>query len=520
MVTVNIPLILFTYTAGLSVAWGMIYTIRRLGIVSDIPRLYFIACLFDLPWCFGYLAMYLTGDPDKAEFAYRAGAAGWTLNMASVSLLSLSLLETVSGRKISPVPGYILVITSLFFFTAALSGRIYATSFTRVPGGWWEEHVPTGSLLVRGYIMWALITVASGVALLTLMIWKAKLRRHRHLIIYLFTPLGISAIFTMLINLLLPFYGIKCPPVGHILISFYLASTGYSIVKFRVIKPEPENITVPLLFQISDMVILTDSSGNILRVNHAVSALLGYGPEELNSKHAGLVLPGISALQEGAGEREAVTARGERIQVQCTVNPIDDIHGDRIGFFILLKDLTRVKRLEEMTRNLQISNRELERLSITDSLTGMYNRSKMENVLSSEVQRSRRYGSHFSIILYDIDNFKNINDTCGHGTGDEVLRYVADTVRRITRETDIAGRWGGDEFLIICVNTGREAAGILAEKIRVDLEKCRHPGIGSVTSSFGVTEYTENDTPESIITRGDNAMYDSKRRARNMVTVV
>jgi diguanylate cyclase (GGDEF)-like protein len=101
-----------------------------------------------------------------------------------------------------------------------------------------------------------------------------------------------------------------------------------------------------------------------------------------------------------------------------------------------------------------------------------------------------------------------------------VLRSISETVRQQNiRETDLLGRWGGEEFLIICVNTEKAAAGALAEKIRTRLALMEHAGVGSVTASFGVTEYAENDTNESIIERVDAAMYDAKHRGRNRTSV-
>ena len=122
--------------------------------------------------------------------------------------------------------------------------------------------------------------------------------------------------------------------------------------------------------------------------------------------------------------------------------------------------------------------------------------------------------------MVDVDRFKRINDCYGHDAGDQVLAKISSILMCNLRQPDIVGRWGGEEFLVICVSTDRDSAGTLAEKIRSRLEIFDHLGIGKVTASFGVTAYTENDTPESIIARGDNAMYDAKRRGRNLTSVM
>ncbi|MBN2050682.1 MAG: sensor domain-containing diguanylate cyclase [Spirochaetales bacterium] len=501
----NIPLIIATYTAAASIVISIIRMLRQEGASDPIHKIYYTAAVFTLAWCLSYLAMYLTTDLEIAAAAYKAGAVGWTANFSVLFLLCIRLLQTISGRKISPVPGYVAILTSLIFFAAALTGKIFATGFVRMNGGWWAERTCLDDPWVIAYLVWTSVIFITALIPLFSLIKIARLRRHRRQIIFIFVPFIILTLITIIINLIVPLTGRSKPPLGHILISSYIVFIGYTILRFRVTTPDPEIITGPLLFQISDMVILTDTRGTILRANQAVSSLLGYDTDTLVSRELSEILPGIIPLKEAADEREAVRNSGEKLPVHCTVTPIDDVHGDRIGFFLLLKDLTQLKMMEE--------------LSVTDSLTGIFNRNKLRNELTQELLRSRRYGSVFSLILFDVDHFKVVNDTYGHGAGDAVLRNLSDAVRMIIRDTDLFSRWGGEEFLILCVNTHRDAAGQLAEKIRSRLETIDHPGVGRVTASFGVTAFLESDTEDSIIERVDKAMYDAKHRGRNTTSV-
>ncbi|MBN2751272.1 MAG: GGDEF domain-containing protein [Rhodospirillaceae bacterium] len=156
-------------------------------------------------------------------------------------------------------------------------------------------------------------------------------------------------------------------------------------------------------------------------------------------------------------------------------------------------------------------------LSVTDPLTRVFNRYKLEEVLSSEEHRARRYGTCFSVIMADIDLFKTINDTYGHPSGDRVLEKIAAEMRLSTRSTDVVGRWGGEEFLIVCIHTRLHEAFNMAEILRQRIAKCVFAGIGSVTVSFGISAFEDGDTASHVIARADAALYAAKRQGRNRV---
>ena len=162
-------------------------------------------------------------------------------------------------------------------------------------------------------------------------------------------------------------------------------------------------------------------------------------------------------------------------------------------------------------------NNTLYQLSITDKLTGLNNRMKLDRVLMDEVERARRYSSVFSVILMDIDHFKKINDTFGHQLGDETLVRFADLIRENIRTTDIAGRWGGEEFLVICPETDLESARNLAEKLRVKIENYNFPGVSKQTASFGVNQFSPENEISQLIGLADDALYRAKETGRNRV---
>lgn len=184
----------------------------------------------------------------------------------------------------------------------------------------------------------------------------------------------------------------------------------------------------------------------------------------------------------------------------------------------------RTAALSDSNRALLAANTELEekkaaleKLSITDRLTSLSNRLMLDRVLEAELHRSQRYSSTFSLILLDVDRFKFVNDTFGHPVGDSVLVELAALLSARVRDSDVVGRWGGEEFLIVCRDTSADGARILADKLRAKVMEHDFPLAGPRTSSFGVTGVCKGDTVASMIARADRALYRAKENGRNRV---
>lgn len=168
-------------------------------------------------------------------------------------------------------------------------------------------------------------------------------------------------------------------------------------------------------------------------------------------------------------------------------------------------------------RKLRRLNRELERLSVTDRLTGLYNRLYLDETLLREIRRSERYPLGFSVILLDVDHFKQVNDVHGHPGGDRVLLELTQQLRANTRQTDVVGRWGGEEFMVICPQTEYAGALVLAENLRASIAATVFPLAGQVTVSLGVDSFRPGDQPNDLVARVDAALYRAKARGRNRV---
>ncbi len=175
----------------------------------------------------------------------------------------------------------------------------------------------------------------------------------------------------------------------------------------------------------------------------------------------------------------------------------------------LKKEIAKRKLLED----------ELQKLATVDRLTGVYNRYKMDLSLDEQIEIAKRYKRALSVIFFDIDFFKKVNDTYGHKVGDEVLKELAYLVSNHLRKSDIFGRWGGEEFLIILPETTKKEAHKLAEKLRNYIQLHKFNKIDKLTCSFGITTLKEKDNSKTVLSRVDKRLYKAKQNGRNRVEV-
>ncbi len=215
-----------------------------------------------------------------------------------------------------------------------------------------------------------------------------------------------------------------------------------------------------------------------------------------------------------------ITGNADYMYQNSTIFPITDTRGQVSHLCFIIYDVTdaAVSKLE-----LQDINGQLRQLSTTDYLTQMRNRGNWEENLKQEFNRLQRYPQHqSSLIMCDIDHFKKINDTYGHAAGDLVIKQVAEVIRKSLRTTDIAGRYGGEEFAILLIDTTADQANYLAERVRRKIEKLEieyNQQLIKLTMSFGLVE--RNDSIQSYvqwIETADKALYHSKTSGRNQVT--
>ena len=189
-----------------------------------------------------------------------------------------------------------------------------------------------------------------------------------------------------------------------------------------------------------------------------------------------------------------------------------------ISASILLLSVLAAQRSRARSELLE-ANERLESLSRTDVLTGLPNRLHIRTVLEGAVERLQRFEEPTSILLVDIDHFKRVNDEYGHNVGDVVLQAVARALREGVRGVDTAGRWGGEEFLVVLERCAIEDAYVVAEQLRKRVAGLEHPGIRRITVSIGIAPVVRGDRVESVVERADVALYAAKTAGRNRVEV-
>ncbi|MEZ0343698.1 MAG: sensor domain-containing diguanylate cyclase [Caldimicrobium sp.] len=278
-------------------------------------------------------------------------------------------------------------------------------------------------------------------------------------------------------------------------------------------------VLLQVLESLGSAIILVNFERKIRYANKKAEELTGYTKNELINENPREFLFVIFSqdlcqferiLEEGHCEFDTLLKRRDGTtffaHIIATVLKIKE---NPVGIVLNFIDITEKKELE----------RRLIEASITDYLTGLYNRRFLDQILQREKAMSDRYNIPFSIIILDLDNFKIINDVYGHHTGDKVLVEVAKILKNNLRITDVCGRWGGEEFLIILPNSDMEKALKVAEKLRNLICQLKIPPVESITASFGVSQYKRGEPYEETIKRADLALYKAKGEGKNCVIV-
>lgn len=286
---------------------------------------------------------------------------------------------------------------------------------------------------------------------------------------------------------------------------------------------------------IHDPFCILDRNYRVVRANKAYSEYRSLHLDELMGNVCFETIMGLSrpceecavektfkSMDPCVTEKISTDKDGAEVWLETYTYPVFDEKGEVTHVIEYTRDITERKR-SDLERSRLI--KELEYLSRTDRLTKLFNRGALIERLISEVERVRRYGSSLSLMLCDIDHFKAINDTHGHAEGDRALELVASILNDEVRSTDIVGRYGGDEFMIILPETELPRCREIAERIKNTVEDVDFMISGDIhlhiTLSIGLTMYSLEDGDfNPIIKRADDALYMSKRGGRNRVSVM
>lgn len=271
-----------------------------------------------------------------------------------------------------------------------------------------------------------------------------------------------------------------------------------------------------------DTVVITDIDGTIEYVNRTFEQQSGFLAQEVIGKNPNILRSGEhknhfydqlwQTILSGETYRGVVTNKRKDATFYHefkTIVPLKNKRGKLSNFISTGKDITSRVLFEH----------ELEKAASTDPLTGAANRLQCDKWLRSATDQARVFNTSIALILFDIDDFKKVNDTFGHNAGDNVLIQISQIVHTMVRNSDIFARWGGEEFVILQLDTPMEGTIAFAERLRKEIEHSTFKDIGSITVSLGVARYDGVESIESFIKKADDAMYTAKKQGKNRVVV-
>jgi diguanylate cyclase (GGDEF)-like protein/PAS domain S-box-containing protein len=282
--------------------------------------------------------------------------------------------------------------------------------------------------------------------------------------------------------------------------------------------------------QIEDAIVIIDSSHRIVYYNDSARRMFGYTEEEAMGQMLDILVPSRFHLQHsmmvdefGAGHvatrhmgqrsRQIFGRRKDDSEFLASIQIMKVEDNGRQYYAAIIRDISENKRTEE----------ELLRLAATDPLTGAFNRREFTSIADREALRSSRYHHALSILMFDIDYFKRLNDTYGHAAGDKALQRFTTLCCNALRNVDIFGRWGGEEFVALLPETDIEGASIIAERLRKivnDNVLVYNEQKINFTVSIGVAQYKDGETTiDAPLGRADSAVYDAKKTGRNRISV-
>lgn len=277
----------------------------------------------------------------------------------------------------------------------------------------------------------------------------------------------------------------------------------------------------------TDIIFTLDSALLILRFNKGAEYHSGYSQEEILGKPITTIFKNEDEINflikeaKSSGSvinKEIILTTKDGIKKDLNISLSEMNYGNTAinGYVITAKDITEKKKLET---ELKSKNTQLKKLAITDSLTQLYNVRHFRTQLSGELKRLKRNpGRALSLLMIDVDHFKELNDTEGHQVGDDLLRSLAQVIKACIREDiDTGFRYGGDEFVLILPDTDKEKAAVVSERIQKQFSAFK---FGKTSLSIGITDALDSDDEESLIKRADEAMYLSKKAGKARTTSI
>jgi diguanylate cyclase (GGDEF)-like protein/PAS domain S-box-containing protein len=327
---------------------------------------------------------------------------------------------------------------------------------------------------------------------------------------------------TLLTQTILPaLHILTLPNIGQLYAVIMILGIYIVISKYKFLKMPEDFIFEEVMREMLDMTILLNAAGHIVKVNKNTLLMLNYQNEELLGQPVKSIIPGIDLTCLTSKVTENIrfsnvalrTKSGTDIPVNVSCTPILDRNiNDLLGSILVIQDLRLINELKQKNDAL------LER-AIRDSLTRLYNHQYSIELLEKELTEALAGEKYLSLIMLDIDDFKQVNDTCGHQFGDSILVTIANLLVDIIQNTGYVGRYGGEEFIIILPETPIDRACRIGEEIRSKIKNHAFPNHFAITISMGIREL-HNEDASKLIKKADQLLYTAKAKGKDRVEAI
>lgn len=484
-----------------------IYTLKQ-NKASLLNRVFLLLCISFATWSFAYSFAYVSEDYHIFSLWNKLSAFGWcSFSALSLYLVLLLTENQISRSKIVTIlifsPAVFFLSLALFFFGPDIKTPSYISTVFYV-----------------GDFLYNFLYLSISIALLVR--WGIKTDRLR--VKKQAKLLVVSSVVPFILNLfsqwILPLIGYRqFPLMGQLYAVIMILGTYFVITRYKMFHI-PENIVLKEVEKkIIEMVITLNESGQFVNVSKHTLTLLGYEGIDLIGKNITCLFEdqdkekfSLEMLKREIeyNDIQIYKKNTEKLPVHIICVPItDEIIHDFLGSLLIIRDISKEHELRS-------KNAELHDRTIRDSLTNLYNHQHSLELLNMEVDQHKEDGGkhELTIMMLDIDYFKHINDTYGHLYGDYVIRTISAILLHNVKHLGHAGRFGGEEFLIILPRTGINEAYYIGEKIRNDIAQYKYKETTRVTISIGIAQLGE-ETPMQLLKKSDDLLYVAKNNGRN-----
>ena len=485
---------------------------------EDLNRVFFLICVSFSFWSFGYTFLPGAATIPEAWMWFKISAVGWTL--APSLLLHFCILLARQKHLLSrPWVLPAIYVPGLYFLGRAWFSELGVVGFVQTQFGWSDLYGPVTASFAL-YLIYFPVFILMGLFVVVRHAASSDLiseKRQGYVIVLTGLPV-LAAVSAS--GILLPWMGIRNPPeIAHLIVLVWTLVIWNSVSKYKLMVMSPAAVAPNILATMADAVVLLGRDHTVVTCNDAARRLFTRTAKRLEGlKVSDLLLESDEAaaeelesflLRDGSTLEISYTRSDEEeVVLRISTSEVADYYEQTMGEVLVLRDVTAEKKAES----------DLRYLATHDALTDLPNRSLLQDRLERALGRAEREGNRFAVLMFDLDDFKQINDEMDHEVGDLVLRHTARRLTHCVRGLDTVCRLGGDEFLVIVEDLHEfEDADIVAQRI---LRAFQAPMVVkgqsvSVRGSVGISTYpADGSEVQTLVKKADLALNSAKKQGR------